>query len=80
MSRDVFLEGEAVGAGQVRKWLPRIYLAKTSEDIGKIAGEALLSFTANEKSIVKHTFAKTDSFRQGFWQGFFDRAQEFKNK
>ena len=78
MSRDVFLEGEAAGASHVKKWLTRIYVAKSSEEIGTIAGEALFAFLANEKNLVRHTFSQTDSFRQGFWQGFFDRAQEFR--
>ncbi len=80
MSRSVFLEGYEVGRGVAseKAWPRKIKEAGSKEEIGRLSGEALFAFTLNEKIIIDHTFAKTDSFRAGFFDGFTDYAEELR--
>jgi hypothetical protein len=82
LSRSVYLEGYDVGRGiaSEKAWPRKIKEASSSEEVGRLAGIALLAFTLNEKILIEHTFAKTESFHQGFFDGFTDYAEELRRR
>lgn len=78
MSREVYLEGYQLGRTYASKSKAIIVLAEAVDALGVLAGQKLASFRENPQNVVNHTFAKTNSFGEGFFDGFVDRAEEIR--
>lgn len=78
MSRDIYLIGASAAHKQVKKYLTQIYAAKSSEDIGRIAGQALNELKEKGDFLTHNPYGRSKTWSEGFWEGFVERAEEFK--